>query len=654
MLSGRNRAPELPKGADAAWAAAAGVATRCVPRRQMFLRDAQRIMQLEETYAVMASGDLRNAALELRGLFRKGRETATDVLRGAAVVREVASRRIGEMPYPVQLAGAMALNAGCVAEMATGEGKTLTATIPAVLAGWRGRGCHIITVNDYLAGRDAANMAAIYEFCGLTVAAIEQEMHAAQRRRAYLADITYCTNKEVCADFLRDRLTLGPVHDLPGAILQRIVNNAGTDRLVQRGLYCAIVDEADSILIDEAVTPLIISGDTPNSAQVAAYTQAAELATELEPFKDYQINQRYREVDLTQQGRDKLAALAAPLGGLWKGARRREELVVQALVARHFYLPGKQYVVQDGKIVIVDEFTGRLMPDRTWRDGLHQAVEAKEILTVNPPKETFSRISFQRFFRLYRRLAGMTGTAVEARREMWQIYHMPVAVIPTHRPCLRRVLPDRIFVHEQAKWLAVADEIKRLHDLGRPVLVGTRSVRASEHLSGLLHQRNLPHQVLNAVRHAEEAQIIAGAGHEGRVTVATNMAGRGTDIKLARGVAEKGGLHVIATERHEAARVDRQLFGRGARQGDPGSAQMFVCLDDELALRYAPRQAGKLSRGREGQLCPVEKAEISGKYARLFRVAQARATRMSLSQRKAVLQADDFLDESLGFAGSER
>jgi preprotein translocase subunit SecA len=425
--------------------------------------------------------------------------------------------------------------------------------------------------------------------------------------------------------------------------------DAGVGRMVQRGLHYAIVDEADSVLIDEAVTPLIISGEAPNTEQVEAFLQAARLAESLRPQVHYRTDERYRDVDLTGAGKDFLGELTADLGGVWSGPRRREELVVQALTAREYYLRDKQYVIQEDKVVIVDEFTGRLMPDREWRDGLHQAVSAKEQVTVQPPKETFARISFQRFFRLYRRLAGMTGTAAEAWREFWQIYHLPVVVIPTNRPCVREVLPDRVFPAESGKWRAVVEEIRRLHQAGRPVLVGTRSVRASEHLSGLLAGEGLDHQVLNAVRHAEEAQIVAAAGLGGKVTVATNMAGRGTDIKLGSGVADRGGLAVIATERHEAGRIDRQLFGRSARQGDPGSAVAFVSMEDELVRRHARHLRAVLARrlGTTG-------GEVSSPLPRrLFDLAQRRAERLALRQRKAVLHTDDWLDEYLGFAGTE-
>ncbi len=650
-LAHGSRQRPLPKGLDAAWDWVTGTAARCVPRQRIFLRRAEQVDGLAKTYAEMADGKLRQRAAELRTIFHCGRESTEQVRHAFALVREAAGRVLGERPFVVQVAGALAIYAGCATEMATGEGKTLTATLPATVAGWRGRGCHIITVNDYLAQRDAEWMGKIYKFCGLSVSYVQNGTPPAQRREAYAADITYTTNKEVTADYLRDQLKLGRIHGSTPVLLSSIAQGSigGAAQLVMRGLEYAIVDEADSILIDEAVTPLIISGDGPNPEQVEAFTQAVSIAASLEAGRHYRVNHRYREVDFTPAGKDKLAELAEPLGGIWRGTRRREELVNQALVAREMYLLEKQYVVQEGKIVIVDEYTGRLMPDRTWRDGLHQAIEAKELLTVNPPKDTFARVSFQRFFRLYHKLAGMTGTAVEARTELWQIYHMPTVVIPTNRPCIRAVLPDRVFASEPAKWQAVVEEIDLLHQSGRPVLVGTRSVRASEHLSGLLSQRGLDHQVLNAVRHREEAQVVARAGQPGQITVATNMAGRGTDIKLGRGIAELGGLHVLATERHEAGRIDRQLFGRCARQGDPGSAQAFVSLEDELVRRHAPHTAAYFRRvhGKNDH-------EIASRLCcRLFDRAQKRAERLALQQRKAVLKTDTWLDDFLGFAGKE-
>jgi preprotein translocase subunit SecA len=616
------------------------------------------VLSYDKHYAQMSDAALRDAAQEFKELFRCGRDTPDDLLRAFACVREVAFRQIGEKPYLVQVAGALALEGGYICEMATGEGKTLTATMPATVAGWRGKGCHVVTVNDYLAKRDAQWMSKIYNFCHLTAAHIEQEMKNPDRHHAYHSDITYCTNKEVTADYLRDKIALGRLRDLPSALLIKITQGtgSGTDRLVQRGLEYAIIDEADSVLIDEAVTPLIISGDAPNEEQVQTYKEAVRIAEGLTSPQHYKVNDRYREIDLTEEGKQKIEELGEQMGGLWNGARRREELVTQAVTARHYYVLDKQYVIGKDKkekdkdiIVIVDEFTGRLMPDRTWRDGLHQAIEAKEGITVNPPKDTFARMSFQRFFRGYRKLSGMTGTAEEGWPEFWQIYHRQVIVIPTNRPCIRKKLPDRVFATEPAKWKCIVEEIAGVNKTGRPILVGTRSVRASEHLSGLLTAQGLDHQVLNAVRHAEEAQIVAGAGQPAKITVATNMAGRGTDIKLGRGVAELGGLHVIATERHEAGRIDRQLFGRAARQGDPGSAQAIVSLEDELLVRHMPHLSAALRKRHTHS-----DQEIDTYLARkAMDLAQDRAERLALRQRKGVLRTDDWLDDYLGFAGKE-
>jgi preprotein translocase subunit SecA len=652
MLAQRTGGEELPKGLDAAWDAAAGYLKQAVPRTKIFLRRAAEVLSMEAEFARLTDQALREECLSLREQFLRGRETPLILRRAFATIREVAFRQIGERPFLVQVAGAMAIEAGNFTEMATGEGKTLTATMPATVAGWRGKGCHVITTNDYLARRDAEWMTRVYSFCGLTVGALQADMEPPARRQAYLADITYCTNKEVTADYLRDRLALGRLQGLSSVILTRIVDGqgSGTDRVAQRGLPCAIVDEADSILIDEAVTPLIISGHAPNPEQVEAFRQAADLSTNLQRGRDYKLNERFHEVDLTAAGKERLEELAQSLDGLWQGARRREELVTQALTAREFYMLGKQYVLREDKVVIVDEFTGRLMPDREWRDGLHQAVSAKENVNIEPPKDTYARVSFQRFFRLYRKISGMTGTATEGTREFWQIYHCPTLRIPTNRPCIRVREKDRIYATAEAKWSAITKEIRLKHERGLPMLVGTRSVRSSELLSKLLTQEGLEHEVLNAVNEAREAEIVALAGQAGRITVATNMAGRGTDIKLGPGIADKGGLQVIATERHEAGRVDRQLFGRAGRQGDPGHTVAIVSLEDELVVRHAPRLCGYL-RSRYGHTS----REISNRLTRgLFDIAQHRAERLALRQRKGVLRTDDWLDEYLGFAGKEK
>ena len=650
MLDRRTSGEALPRGLDAVWHAGVGVAARLVPRYHRLSRRVDKVLSLEKHFSEVADAKLRETACEMRDLFRRHRDNPADLERAFALVREVAYRQIGQRPFPVQVAGALALESGCIAEMATGEGKTLTCTMPVTVAGWRGQGCHVITVNDYLARRDAEWMGGIYRFCGLSVAFIEQQTPAEERKAAYMADVTYCTNKEVTADFLRDRLVLGRLRGLSSTLLAKIAGGREmTDRLVQRGLHYAVVDEADSILIDESVTPLIISGNAPNPEQIESFSQAADLAANLQSHADYRVDHRYRDIELTSQGQAHLEELTGGMGGFWAGSRRCWEMVHQALTAKELYIRDKHYLVDEGKVVIVDEFTGRQMRDRTWRDGLHQAVEAKEKLQVNPPKDTYARISFQRFFRMYQRLCGMTGTAAEAASEFWQIYRLPVVTIPTNRPCIRKNLPAVVLPTESAKWARIVQEIRRAHDTGRPILVGTRSVAASEHLSRLLTAENLDHQVLNAIYHREEAQIVAGAGLAGRITVATNMAGRGTDIKLGRGIAELGGLHVIAAEPNDSARIDRQLFGRGARQGDPGSAQGIFSLDDEVVARYARNIAAYLKKRHAHA-----KGDISSAGVRAaFRLAQHRAERSALRRRKAVLQTDHWLDEQLGFAGRE-
>ncbi len=651
MLEQRTSGEPLPKGLDAAWDSGIGLASRVVPRYQRLVRRTEKILALEKHFSNLTDSKLRQIAGELREIFRCRRDKPSDLERAFALVREVASRKTGEKPFPVQITGALVLESGCIAEMATGEGKTLTSTMYVTVAGWRGQGCHVVTVNDYLAKRDAEWMGQIYRFCGLSVAYIEQQTPQAQRRAAYMADITYCTNKEVAADFLRDRITLGRLKGLSSALIAKMAYSRRkmTDRLIQRRLNCAVIDEADSVLIDESVTPLIISGHAPNPEQVESYQHAAVIARQLEPGADYRVNQRYRDVEITDQGRTHLKKLTSGLGGIWQGNRRSLEIVNQALTAKELYLRDQHYVIDKGKVVIVDEFTGRLMPDRTWRDGLHQAVEAKETLKVNPPKDTYARISFQRFFRMYRKLSGMTGTADEAAAEFWQIYHLPVVKIPTNRPCIRKYLPIIVLPSKPAKWARIVHEISDIHATGRPILIGTRSVRASEHLSQLLAAEKLEHQVLNAIHHRQEAQIVAGAGQHGKITVATNMAGRGTDIKLGRGVSELGGLHVIAAEPNESARIDRQLFGRGARQGDPGSAQGIFSLEDEIVSRYTKNTAAYLKKVHASARGDISSAIVRG----VFRLAQRRAESFAMRRRKTVLRTDNWLDEQLGFAGRE-
>jgi len=640
------RPPKIPKGLDKAWLVLESQVQAWVPRRGRYMRRAKRVQRMQRSLESLTEEQFRERAEELRTLFRRGRDKKGDIQRAIALVGEAVTRVMGFKLHRVQIAAALAMDSGAIAELATGEGKTVSAVLPAVVGGWRGKGCHVITVNDYLAKRDAEWMQPIYNMCGVSVAYITGETEPTARKQAYLADVTYTTNKEVTADFLRDRLVLGRVRRLPSVLLNRMSDRdrpAGADRMVMRGLACAIIDEADSVLIDEAVTPLIISGESPNAEQVESFEDAAELARELTPGRDFKIDRKWREIRLSNRGKDRLADLAEGRGGVWAGKRRREEMVTQALQARELFLKGQHYVVQEDKVVIVDEFTGRLMPDRSWRDGLHQAVEAKEGLEVQPPKATLARVSFQRFFRTYKKLCGMTGTAWEANGEIWRTYRIPVVRIPTHKPCIRKQGSDRVFSNADRRWGAVVKEVQRVHEQGRPILIGTRSVEASEHLSVLLSKEGLQHQVLNAVRHAEEAEIVAEAGQPGRITIATNMAGRGTDIKLGEGVEDKGGLHVIATERHESGRIDRQLFGRTGRQGNPGTVTTLISLEDELFMRYAPAWARRLALGSGTSLVANQ----------VRRFAQARSERMARKQRGQVMITDDWLDENLSFAAPE-
>ncbi len=626
----------LPEGLDVLWDAAAARLVTTLPRGRRYMRRALAVLALDPEMGAMTQPELDEEIDVVRSVFRRGRETSADVIRGFALVREAAHRSTGMKAYHTQVAAALAMHDGCIAEVATGEGKTLIATLPATVLGWSGRGCHVITVNDYLAERDADIMRPVYTACGLSVAHVNGDMKPPERKAGYAADVTYTTNKEAAADYLRDRLALGRVTGLTSMMLDRLESGrglagGGAAGLVMRGLENVVIDEADSVLIDEAVTPLIISGISPNAQQVEAFVEAAALAKQLTLRTHYTVDRQHRDLRLTSAGEQRIEALTDAMGGVWAGLRRAEELVVQALTAKELYVQGVQYVIQEDKVVIVDEATGRLMPDREWRDGLHQAVSAKEGLAVEPPKDTLARVSFQRFFRMYRRLSGMTGTAWEERRELWQTYGTPTAPIPTHRPIQRTLAPDRELPSEQAKWEAVADAVEAGHATGRPVLVGTRTVGASETLSALLTERNVPHAVLNAVRHKEEAQVVAEAGMVGRVTIATNMAGRGTDIKLGPRVKELGGLMVIATERNETRRVDRQLFGRAGRQGDPGSAETYVSPEDEL-IRQHSRLAWLPKR---------------------FWRAQQRAQGRARSQRRGVLKQDEQTADSLGFTGVE-
>ena len=541
----------------------------------------------------MGEAALRERVFAARELFRRGRERPRDRIAAMALLREVADRTLGQRPYPVQMAGALGILGRCIVEMATGEGKTLTAALAAAACGWRGKGCHVVTSNDYLAARDAESLSAFYDACGLTCASVVEETKSRDRRDAYARDITYLTSKAAAGDFLRDGLALKDA-DSHARLLTRTLAGERPPDIIQRGLACAIVDEADSVLCDGGSTPLLISAPGDNAPRVEQYMTAAAVAEKLRRGSDFLVNEMFREAKLTGRGRKKaLEAFADPRNGAGgTHARRAWELSVQAVEAREFYRVGRQYIVSDGKVVIVDEATGRIMPDHEWRDGLHQAVSAKEGLKVEPPKNTNAQCTFQDFFLRYPVLGGMTGTAWEARGEFLQFYRLFVARLPTHRPCRRRVAYRAFHATEADKLRDIVGYTLRRRKEGRSVLVGTRSIEASERIAAALREAGFEgFEVLNAVHHKREAEIVARAGRAYEVTVATNMAGRGTDIKLDDSVREKGGLTVILTERHDSSRVDRQLHGRCARQGDPGEVAEIISLRDALfaALPFGVR-----------------------------------------------------------------
>jgi preprotein translocase subunit SecA len=641
---------KLHQGADAIIHELVGWYQRRANVGRALKQESEQISEMAQGLHHVSDRRLRERLLEIQIRFRRQDKGYEDLLPEAlATMVEVSTRTLGLTPYTVQVMGALALYRGYLAEMATGEGKSLTACLPSVLAAWTGRPFHFVTVNDYLANRDAVEMNPFYAYCGVSVGCVTGQMDPKERRMNYDKGVVYTTLKELVADLLRDRLIFGALHHPSRRLLRQLVQPQmrSLEGVVLKGLDTAIVDEADSVLIDEAVTPLIISRAQKNNPLVEACETAHTISTSLNPGMDYLVEHKYKEITLTKEGLRKVEEQSQLLQGIWRGPARREELVKQALTAREFYKRDQQFVIQEDKVSIVDEFTGRIMPNRTWREGLHQAVEAKEGLPLSDPSETLARLSFQRFFRLFRKLSGMTGTAREANAEFWHIYKLPVLAIPTHRPCIRKTFPDSYFSKETDKWEAVVKEIEKWRQTGRPVLVGTRSVKASERLATMLQVKGIEFNLLNAVRHKEEAQIVAAAGEENRITISTNMAGRGTDIKLGRGVAEMGGLHVIATERHESGRIDRQLFGRCARQGDPGSAQAFISVEDELIRRFAPaamrnRVANSLRLGAPG-------ANLFARLAILH--AQRTAQRLAYRQRRNVLRTDTWLEEALSFTG---
>jgi preprotein translocase subunit SecA len=628
------RVDARPGWLDRAAARVSGAAARARARWRRWERIVEDVSALEHADRALSDAELRAAASALRPGLRRSGFRRDLVAQAFALAREAAARTIGLRHFDVQLIGGWVLLGGMVAEMETGEGKTLVATLPATTAALAGLPVHIVTVNDYLASRDAEWMRAAYEALGLTVGVIVHGLSPAERRAAYACDVTYCTNKEVAFDYLRDRIVLGHRPRRVELLLDRLANDVSrAGRLVHRGLHYAIVDEADSVLVDEARTPLIISGTSSDHLERQVYEQALGLAAQLVVGRDFVLEQRERGVRFTRAGEARLETFGRSLDGLWCGRQRREDLVRQALTAVHLVVRDKHYLVRDGKVLIVDEYTGRVMEGRSWEHGLHQVIEAKEGVPTTGRNDPLARITYQRFFRRYLRLAGMTGTARELAGELWSVYGLTVVRVPTNRPVIRRSLGTRAFPAAPAKWDAVVRRVREVHAEGRPVLVGTRSVAASEHLSALLARAGLAHQVLNARQDAGEAEVVAHAGERSRITVATNMAGRGTDIRLGPGVAELGGLHVIATELHEARRIDRQLFGRCGRQGDRGTYEAILSLEDELLVVHGSGLGRRLGG------------------VRAVRRAQRAAERLHARTRRDLLKLEEQMDSALAFSG---
>ena len=594
---------------------------------------ADKVISYEPEMQKLSDEELADKTTEYKERLANG-ETIDDILYEAfATAREMAYRQLGEKPYKVQIMGAIAMHKGDIAEMKTGEGKTLTATMCVYLNALAGKGVHVITVNEYLAGRDADWMGRIYRALGLTVGVNKRELNAREKREAYECDITYTTNSELGFDYLRDNMV-----------------TSVKDR-VMRGLHMAIIDEVDSVLIDESRTPLIISGGKKQTANL--YIQADKFVKTLEAPEyetdkfthektlisgDYDIDQKTRQIMLSEDGVEK-AEKYFKLDNLYDiNHTQLVHHINQALRANYIMMKEVEYVVSDNQeIVIVDQFTGRMMPGRAYSDGLHQAIEAKEGVPIKEETSTLATITYQNFFRLYEKLAGMTGTAKTEEEEFLSTYNMRVVVIPTNRPVIRKDMPDEIYAHKDDKYRALVREVKALYEKGQPVLVGTIAVETSELISEMLKKEGIPHEVLNAKNHAREAEIVAMAGRPKSVTIATNMAGRGTDIKLTEESRKLGGLAVIGSERHESRRIDNQLRGRSGRQGDPGFSRFFVSLEDSLMVRFGGEKLQKLFEKMGDE--QIESKAVT----KSITMAQKRVEGYNFDMRKQLLDYDDVL-----------
>ena len=617
-------------------------------RKKHWKKFTARVAAMDKPLSKLSERGLDSWIQDIKKKLRNKGLTEEVTARAFATIREVAGRQMGMKHFDSQLIGGWIMLEGMIAEMQTGEGKTLTATLPAGCAAMAGIPVHVVTVNDYLVERDAKLMQPVYERLGLTVGYVVEGMDQDERKRAYDCDITYCTSQQLAFDYLRDRLIMKKFYSSLEFKLESLYNaKPASETLLMRGLNFAIVDEADSVFIDEARTPLILSCKTDNTQQEAVHREAIWLARQLKGRNYYVIDEKARRVDLTQYGKDSLEELASMMPGVWRGARRRNALVTQALTALHLYERDVHYMVDDGEVNIIDENTGRAMPDRSWEAGLHQMIEEKEGCEQTGQTETLARISYQSFFRRYLRLSGMTGTAQEVRKELRKVYEIEVVTVPTNKPVQRIIRPESIYTHSDAKWNAIINSIWVEHDKGRPVLVGTRTLKDSEMLSELMNNVGLKHQVLNAKQDKEEAAIVARAGQQGQITVATNMAGRGTDIKLDKASLEAGGLHVISCEKNISARIDRQLAGRCGRQGDPGSYEAMLSLDDDFVAKRMGRLSGALAGLNTG--AQLVRPQWIGR--RLMGFAQVMSEYSNRQIRNAMMKVDKKREAMLAFSG---
>ncbi|MBF0195231.1 MAG: hypothetical protein HQL71_11785 [Magnetococcales bacterium] len=592
--------------------------------------------------------ELTKQLRDIASKFRLGKPSDEIYDSSLAILSEASRRSMGMQPYPVQVMGVLTLSLGFLAEMATGEGKSLTAGLSAILAGWSGRPCHVLTANDYLAQRDAQELIPLFNMCGVSVGWVTEEMQPQERSAQYEKQVVYTTSKELLGDFLRDRIKLGQNVAVGQRLIQRLIHwpkQPGED-LVLKGLHTAIIDEADSILIDEAVTPFIIAAPRDNKVLVEAVKTTNELVKHLIKDKDYRVIKRLGVIQITDEGRKRLESLASDLPGMWRGRERRQELVQHALRAREMYEKDKHFVILDDKIVLVDERTGRLTPNRSLGIGLHQALEAYVGVELSPPTETMARFSYQKFFRLFPFLCGMSGTIEESSSELWSMFGLPVLAVPPHRTPQRIQLPAQPYIDQNSKWQGVVEAVIEVHKTGRPILLGTRDVDSSELLAEKIRSHGLECELLNAVHHQNEASIVLDAGHKNRITIATNMAGRGTDIKLTNDVKKMGGLCVIATEPNESQRVDRQLYGRCGRQGDPGSAQLFFSLDDPIFKLFLPKfilfflvSYFSISLPRKENLA-----------RKVLDWVQNKAEKKGFKQRVQILSTDKWLEDSMTFS----